>query len=100
MDCCFCQVPQRGAHTVELAGDVYRQRVIPLFRWNLVDAAGRTGNAGIVDKAIKPAERVRRRIDKSRDGVAVGDVAQSCFQFGIAGCQRSQRAAIDVTNVD
>src|SRR5260370_25707703 len=96
----FSERRQRGVYKIDLAGNVGCQRVIPLFRWDLVDAAGRPGNAGIVDKAIKSAERVRRRIDKSRDGVAVGDIAQRCLQLRIAGCQCRERVAVDIANLD
>src|SRR5262249_1621190 len=63
------------------------------------DAAGRAGDAGIVDEAIETAERIRRSIDEAGNGLAVGHVAQRRLHLGVAGRELSQRVAIDVANV-
>ena len=71
----------RRAHTVELTGNVHGKRAVPLFRWNFVDASGWTRNAGVIDEAIKSAERICRCIDNSRNGIPVRDIAQQSLQL-------------------
>jgi hypothetical protein len=41
-----------------------------------------------------------RLVEKARDRIAIGDIAQRSAQFGIAGCERFERCLIDVANIN
>ncbi len=87
------------AHAVELARDVDCKAAIPVFRIDLLDLPRGTGNAGIVDQAIQPAQRLERIVEQPGDLRAVGHVAHRLRKLRVAALHLGKRLLVDIADV-
>ena len=94
------QMRNGEARAIELAGQVNGDAAIPVFRIDLFDAAGRSGDAGIVDKAVEAAEIGECGFEQRVDLRAVGDVAARGLDAGQRRRERGQRRIVDVTDMN
>src|SRR5438034_4922359 len=89
----------RQLRTVELTGDVDVERSCPIGWIDFFAARGRTGDPGVVDEHIETAQRAQRFLEETRDGGAIGDVANAAGQGRIGRGKRVERAFIDIAHV-
>src|SRR5690606_13139213 len=81
------QVRHRQPNAVELPRDVDSEAAVPVLGVDLLDAARRPCDAGVVDEAVEAAELFQRLVEHGGDLPAVGDIADAPRQLRIGFCQ-------------
>jgi hypothetical protein len=83
-----------------LPGEIDLEAAVPIFRIDLFDAAGGAGDAGVVDQAIKSAERFGYLVEQLSDLLALGHIAGRCSDRGMRLGHGRKRRCVDIANVD